>query len=154
MDKYVYASPTAEDMRVLARDMREADVLEVTALHTEPLIEIIMSAVEQSVSAWSFRADGELVCIFGIVPQTPTSDVGVLWMLGTDAVDRHALEVTRSARDWLNEAQRVFPRLENYIDARNTRSIAWLKVLGFRFEDPIPLGPFGLPFHRFHKGFE
>jgi hypothetical protein len=43
----------------------------------------------------------------------------------------------------------LFPVLENMVDARNTKSIKWLKRLGFTFGPPLPHPHSGLPFYPF-----
>jgi len=42
-----------------------------------------------------------------------------------------------------------YSHLENWVDARNTKAINWLRWLGFTVHDPVPFGVAGLPFHRF-----
>ena len=40
----------------------------------------------------------------------------------------------------------------NYVDARHTDAIRWLKWLGFTLHPATPYGPFDLPFHKFTMG--
>ena len=47
-----------------------------------------------------------------------------------------------------------FPFMFNYVDARHTDAIRWLKWLGFEFDEAAPYGPFDLPFYRFTMGEE
>jgi hypothetical protein len=39
--------------------------------------------------------------------------------------------------------------LENVVDARNTKSIRWLRRMGFEVLPAAPLGVEGRPFHLF-----
>ncbi len=49
---------------------------------------------------------------------------------------------------WLNS----YGYLENYVDARHTRAVTWLKRLGFTLEPAAAAGPFRRQFHRFYMG--
>ena len=46
----------------------------------------------------------------------------------------------------------LFPYLFNFVDARNMKSIRWLKHLGYAVGPPVPFGVAGLPFHPFSMG--
>jgi hypothetical protein len=43
----------------------------------------------------------------------------------------------------------VFPHLFNLVDARNKKSIRWLKRAGFLVHEPIVHGPHDMLFHPF-----
>ena len=45
-----------------------------------------------------------------------------------------------------------FPNMRNFVDARNSASIAWLSKLGFTMGAPVERGPYGLPFIPFWIG--
>jgi len=50
---------------------------------------------------------------------------------------------------WVRRQSEKFSLLYNYVDARNVKSIKWLRWLGFQLDEPAPYGVRGLPFHRF-----
>jgi len=72
-------------------------------------------------------------------------------MLGSEELNmpRVGNEVGKRSRYYVLEMKRHFQRLENYVDARQKRSIRWLKWCGFTVENPKPWGTLGLPFHQF-----
>ena len=43
-----------------------------------------------------------------------------------------------------------YSRVFNYVDARNTMVIGWIKWLNFTFEEPKPYGPKKIPFYKFY----
>jgi hypothetical protein len=94
--------------------------------------------------------DGEVIALCGVVA-TPTPGVGSVWMVGTKAISRHRTRFLREGRKWLDVKFSDYRCLGNFVDARNELHIRWLKHLGFTFADPIPYGPFGLPFIPFYK---
>lgn len=131
--------------------LRAADRAEVEALTGRDPREALVESVERSALAWAGLADGELVCLFGVVPMTLTGVTGVPWLLGSDAVTRYGRPFLRRNRFYVAEMLRVFPVLRNVVDARNTVSIRWLAWLGFTLGAPQPMGVRGLPFIPFTR---
>jgi RimJ/RimL family protein N-acetyltransferase len=138
---------TAAD--ALALVLRRADREEVEALTGRDPHEALVASVERSAAAWAGLADGELVCLFGIVPMTLVGVTGIPWLLGAESVTRYGRPFLRRNRAWLREMLREFPVLRNVVDARNTVSIRWLEWLGFTLGAPQPMGARGLPFIPF-----
>lgn len=98
--------------------------------------------------------NGELVAVYGVSPVSLMSDTGALWLLGTPRMERNAKAVFRDAQRYIAFVRERYPRIVNYVDARNGPSIRWLRRLGFTIDPPAPYGVAGLPFHRFHMGLE
>jgi len=89
------------------------------------------------------------VCIFGVAPASLLGSVGVPWMIGTQEIDSHAKAFLRRNKAYVERMSELYNYLVNFVDARNTRAIGWLKWLGFTILEAQPHGPDGLPFHRF-----
>ena len=133
----------------LALVLRQADREEVEALTGRDPREALVESVERSAAAWAALANGELVCLFGVVPMSLVGVTGIPWLLGSDAVTRYGRPFLRRNRAYLREMLREFPVLRNVVDARNTVSIRWLGWLGFTLGTPEPMGVCGLPFIPF-----
>jgi hypothetical protein len=138
---------TVED--ALALVLRQADREEVEALTGRDAREALVESVVRSAAAWAGLANGELVCLFGVVPVSLVGVTGIPWLLGSDAVTRYGRPFLRRNRAYLREMLREFPVLRNVVDARNTVSIRWLEWLGFTLGTPQPMGVCGLPFIPF-----
>jgi hypothetical protein len=138
---------TLDDARTLV--LRRADRAEIEALTGRDPRAVLIESVERSASAWAGLADGELVCLFGVVPMSLAGVTGIPWLLGSDAVAAYGRQFLRCNRAWLGEMLRDFPLLTNVVDARNTVSIRWLRWLGFTLGTPQPMGVQGLPFIPF-----
>lgn len=87
--------------------------------------------------------------MFGVVPGTILTGTGIPWMIGTALLDRHARTLMIRSRRHLGTMMKGFDRLENYVDSRNRKAVRWLAWLGFTMLPAVPMGPFGVPFHRF-----
>lgn len=96
--------------------------------------------------------EGTPEMIFGCSATDAAPTVGIPWMLGTPVIVSPKWRMTflRETRRAVEAWQAEYPILHNFIDARNTVHMRWLRWLGFTF---IALdethGPFGLPFYEF-----
>lgn len=140
---------THGDADALYLAMRPADFAECVAYGQPCVREGVRESVSESLHAWTARADGELVCCFGVASLSFMTGVGSPWLLGTEALDRHPRALMSRAREYLPFMLGIFPHLINFVHVSNTRSIRWLVRLGFTLHDPQPYGARGELFHRF-----
>lgn len=145
-----WVKPTQEMVESIAADMRHADAAEVWASNHHTPIESLMKGWEMSDLSTIAVCDGEPLVMIGLVKRDVLSGSGVIWMLGANRALNHKKEFFRQTKPIIDEMLTVCPRLCNMVHSKNTSSILWLKWLGFKIDDPIPHGPDGELFHRFH----
>lgn len=138
----------------LVLPLRRADRDEIEALTGRNPRAVLVESVEASAKAWAGLADGTLVCLFGVVPKSLVGITGIPWLLGSDDVCAYSRQFLRRNRAYVDVMLADFPYLINVVDARNAVSIRWLKWLGFRFGQPVPMGVRGLPFIPFDMSME
>ncbi len=143
---------TLSDALELAAKMREADKEEVWASHHVTPTQSLLFAVSTAHVALSVRCDGVLTMIFGVSRRNGPG--ACPWMLSSEELDAYAVTFYRMTKDNIQAQLNAYGYLENYVDVRNTRSIRWLKWLGFKFDEPAPYGMDGKPFMRFSMGDE
>lgn len=137
------------DIEALVANMRPADRAECEALVGPDVEGAVRRGCAASVLLWTVEAGGEVVAILGLVPRSLMGGDGVPWMLGTSLVDVHRRALNRVAPSYIAQMLATCPRLFNVVDVRNTRSIRWLRSMGFVILPPVPCGVAGLPFHPF-----
>lgn len=140
---------TLAHAEAMAPHLRQADCDELWAASRSRPLESLRNAVKASHRARAWRVEGEVVCLFGVAPTSRLTGTGTVWLLGTPAVEAHQVAFLRASRPTLGEVIRGYRHLYNYVDARNTTAIRWLRWLGFTIHDPAPYGALGLPFHHF-----
>ncbi len=150
MTKYAVELADASKALKIADNMRQADRDEIwAAAHTTPEQAVLLSLFATP-AAKIGTVNGEPVIIFGVgVSGTALTPVGIPWMLATDELDHHSKAFLRRCKKAMEEMKEGHALLVNWVDARNTKAIKWLKWLGFEVHDPKPHGIDGLPFHRF-----
>lgn len=135
--------------------MRPLDRQELIAASGGDLVYTLEQSIHISFGcAAAFNTRDDLLCLLGVAPVDLMGDLGVIWLVGTTALDRHPLDMHRNALRYIRHVRQFYPRLFNYVDARNAPSIRWLSRLGFTIDPPVPFGVQGRPFHRFHLGFD
>lgn len=139
MTDVIYREPTPDDITDVALRMRREDAVEVFAMSGRKPYAALQECVLDSSSAFTAVINGRPEAIFGFTYQ---GGVGAeIWMLGTDELRKHPrlllVEGRRIVRAW----GEWFPLQQNFVDAANTLSVRWLRMLGFRFDEkPVKRG--------------
>jgi hypothetical protein len=137
------------DMEAILANLRQADYDEILASSGD-VERAVLDSPGHSVWSLAFWVNDELACVVGLAPLD-----GLLgrraapWMMGTDVVDRHPGALMKATPRYIAGMLSTYPHLLNFVDARNTRNIRWLKRLGFKILPAVPYGAAQLPFHLF-----
>lgn len=140
---------TREHVSQISELVRNADRTEMFAIACLTPAQVMLMGLEISDFARTGLIDGKPVCMFGVAPASLMGGVGRPWLVGTESLDDNAIIFLRRCRDGVKEMLSLYSTLENYVDARNRRAIAWLRWLKFTICEQEPMGPFNVPFHRF-----
>lgn len=154
MGKVSFRSIQPGDIEHIADNLREADVQELRASKGEDrsLRGILTRAVALSTHLWVTVADdGEPVAIYGVAPISLLEGIGSPWFVSTDRAYEYPRTLIVEGKRYLAEMQSAYSHLVNYVDARNDKSIRWLRRLGFTVHAAKPYGLNGEPFHKFEK---
>jgi len=140
-----------EHLDYVAANLRPADIEEIMAASGLDAAAAVRESAALSLVCRGGLVNGEPVCVFGVGAASMAAPEGVIWLLGTPAMERHAVAFLRRNRAWIEAMLRLWPRLVNHVDARHTTAIRWLRWLGFTIHPAAPWGKAGLPFHRFER---
>lgn len=145
-----HASP--DEVIPISRRARKADRVEAWALAHKSVGELLQPVIERSNGlAFTGWANGEPVAMWGAMPATLLGDMGIVWMVTTDAVDRYQTVFLRQSAPLLAQLHARFPVLRNVVHIENEAAIRWLQWLGFRFGPEMRLGPDLAPFYPFER---
>lgn len=139
----------AGDADELAKNLRPTDIREIQSTSmTKPLI-AIHRCIHRSQFCYTGLIDGKIAFIGGVTETGYLSDKRSPWLLGTDLLEKNYVTFLRYCKFRMPYIKQYWPNLENYIDARSTATIRWLKWLGFTIHEAEPYGILRRPFHRF-----
>lgn len=143
---------TDEEIDMVANNLRESDKREIRAGERIPAPDALWRSWEHSQERHGIRGDdGHLVGVCGVCPD---AGAGEVWMLGTDellASKSHQLQFPRLSRQWVDGLVSDWRLLHNWVYAANSRSIQWLRFLGFTVFAPEPHGPYAELFRYFAR---
>lgn len=149
MAKAEVVPATPDHVEELSGTMRPDDVAELWAFSLSTPHDALTNGIRCSDRAMTGLLDGKVACMFGVAPVSMMGGKGAVWMLGSDLIESHPKHFLRRCRRELSIMARNYGVLHNYVDARNTKAIRWLKWLGFDIGEPEPIGAAGLPFRHF-----
>lgn len=139
---------TLEHAHALGVDLRDEDAAEVWAASRHLPIESVQESIKASVVSWALLLDGTITAVFGITPADMVSGVGIVWALTANTVNKHPKTCHQVAKEILPFFLDQYPILINMVHAKNTRTLRWLKRVGFTVsEATVPAGITGEPFH-------
>ena len=117
----------------IASRMREMDRIETAAFGHSPREALRAGLIAGK--AWTVLVDDAPEAMFGLVVTSAIEGRGTPWMLGTDAIYRHAREMIRLAPTVMARAFDSCRRLDNLVSADNARAIRLLWRWGFTVEE-------------------
>ena len=127
----------------------DADAAYVIA-HLSPE-QAIRHSVSSSIESETWLADGKVMAITGASRGTFLSPYACVWMLGSEDLRKYPIFFIKGSKEWVERMLNKYSHIVNYIYSENTRSIKWLKWLGFTIHPAAPLGVEGRMFHRVEK---
>lgn len=142
---------TLDDAVALAPAMRVRDIEEAYATNGHGPLEALCRSLALSTEAWTAEDTAGPFAIFGVAPALP--DTGSPWLLGADRlVTEHRAFFLKQSRPYVARMLELYPLLLNYVDARHTDSLVYLRRVGFTIAKLIPEWGFERrPFYRFTK---
>lgn len=144
-----FRAATEDDIRHLHDNMRKADWDEVEAA-TGDVMRALLASFRTSNWAEACVINGELACVIGLAPlRGLLGRVAAPWMLGTPVIDRNRSVLINESKRYRDRMLSEYPHLLNCVDARNKKSIRWLRWLGFTIYPAKPYGDAQIPFHLF-----
>lgn len=132
MNKYLRET-TLEDIKFLAPNLRKADYEECLAATGREPYGVLAEGLDWGDQNYTMVAPtGIPVGLLG-VGKSIIEDAGSIWLCATDDIVKYQMTFLRHSKQVLKELQQDYLALHNYVDARNSLHIKWLKWMGFTF---------------------
>jgi hypothetical protein len=114
----------------LANNLRAVDRLECEALGRKPKDALRLSIRTSLYALTALDSDNRPLCMLGVCPGGMLMGVGVPWLLGTDDLLNHKLDLVQTGRRVIAWWSATFPVMENIVAKQNVKAIALLKHWG------------------------
>jgi hypothetical protein len=134
------------------------EIKQVSALEARRLIrDIVLDSdgertmdfcLMMSTQIWAGFINGQLACIWGVIPPTLMSSQAYLWLYTTDVIKGHEFLLVRHSQMVIKEILEEYPSIVGHAIIGSSKSIRWLKWLGAKFGAPQGTGiPFRITRH-------
>jgi hypothetical protein len=120
------------DPTKLAPKIRPEDIAEIAASSGSTPLQALEMGLTFSDDPKTITLDDEPVAMFGVC-RSATPGIGWCWMLCSDEIEKHQVQFLRRGRELIREVNADYDLIGNFVDARNTVHIRWLRWLGFTF---------------------
>lgn len=125
----------SEHAAAIVENLRDVNLhdLEFTA---STALDILEDEIAKSIFAYVGMVDGRAVALWGVQSSGMVSGYGYLWLVTTKAADEHPFLFARRSKLFVDEISRSFKTLHGMVDPKFSRSIRWLRWLGFEVGEP------------------
>lgn len=89
--------------------------------------------INMTTTLWTGKVDDDVLCVFGVVPQTLSTNSAYLWLWTTDRIGDHEFIFVRRSQIVIEKLLENFDYLYGVCDIHADRSIRWLQWLGAVF---------------------
>lgn len=122
---------TQEDCHYLSTRLRKEDYQEIKAMTGMSALNSLLIGLSSSdVPMVICNKDNKPIAMLGVVPQ---GQLGLIWMVGSNDLKKISLSFIRNCKEVCVVMKSKYKLLYNFVDARNTLHINWLKWMGFTF---------------------
>ena len=144
-----------EDAARMAPNLRTADLRELQACCGPDVSpqEVLEAGIKTSKDPRTLEVDGEPAAIFGVVDaKEEEPSVCIVWLLGTNKIKDVRSYFLRNCKDVLENIGEPYEVLTNFVDARNTVHVKWLRWMGFTlFREVEDYGAESRTFYEFAR---
>lgn len=151
-NRVVVRDSTYLDIFDLSNNMRSQEVAEIWASeHIRPF-QAVHDSFDKSAEKRTFLYDGRVAGMFGVIPESYMSDKGIVWMLTTPEILKMKFTFYKLSRKFIASLLARYVDLYNFVDARNTQCVDWLKRCDAEIYPAEGFGVEKLPFHQIRLG--
>lgn len=127
-------------MRVEIVQDQDVDIIDVIRRSTVRDVphskDVLRVYILNSIEFWVGKVDGEIACVFGLIPPSLLADSAYLWLLTTDVVDANTFLFIRHSRRWIENNLKRYKCINGHVLPDNKKAKRWLRLLGAKIYEP------------------
>lgn len=98
--------------------------------------DVLHRCIASCSSTWVGLAEGEVACIWGVIPPTLLSHQCYLWLYTTEKLKGNEFRFARHSQMVVQDILKEYPEVVGHVKAGHDRSVRWLKWLGAQLGEP------------------
>jgi|9_EtaG_2_1085328.scaffolds.fasta_scaffold00183_22 hypothetical protein len=132
-----------DDAKYLQDNLRPQDVRECMIHGVTPNRALHMPLADDNCITYTALVDDIPICMFGTMQNYENKKLGSVWLLGTKGIEKNYFSFLKASIELVELLQQNFEVLENVVPIDHSKTILWLKWLGFIFhKDPVIVNSF------------
>ena len=135
----IFRKPTPDDINFLIENIREMDAKEIFYMSGGTVAQCLNDTVGILDNSTVWEVEGKVVCIFGTTP-CYEEDHYIVWLLATNYFDEYKNIFKRICKKAFKETVKGKKHVYNYVYYGHTKAIEWIKWLGCKVYEPVPIG--------------
>ena len=121
-----------------SREINIRDVIKRSPVSRLPgAEEVLRECMYRSIEVRYGLVDGEVACVWGLIPPTLLSTTAYLWLLTTEIIAENKFLFIRHSQRYIEEALESFPCIIGDCIIGERSAMRWLRWLGAEFAEPI-----------------
>ncbi len=133
-NKVTIRASVAQDITDLKDNLRKADIEELSALGSTPLVSLCEGFL-YSDKCYTCLKGNKPIGMFGL-SKTLIKNQGSIWFLGSYETLKYPKGWLKIGGQYINDFLKIYPVLTNIVSVNNIEHINWLKHLGAIFSAP------------------
>lgn len=97
---------------------------------------IMEFCTKSSIPLWKGMVDGQLACIWGLIPGCVLSNSAYIWLYTNELIQEHQFIFVRYSQRMVEEMLKEYEYIHGNTEIGADRSIRWLRWLGAEFGIP------------------
>ena len=137
------AKKNEKDVLYILENLRLEDLHEAQAIYGNDFKQKILDSIMQTdfyVLLGKTKDKDIHVCAGGIWESPTDKNIGICWLMSTDKVKYHIKTLLKELKKEIIKADEKFALTCNFIWKENKQAKRWLKTMGYKFNNPYPLG--------------
>jgi hypothetical protein len=108
-----------------------------TFAHIPGAEEVLRECIWRSIEIRQGLVDGEVACVWGLIPPTILSNTAYLWLCTTDIIAEHKFLFIRHSQRYIEEALKRYSTIIGEVVGHNPPARRWIRWLGGEFGPTI-----------------
>ncbi len=145
-----------DDATYLQDNLRPQDIRECMIHGVTPNRALNLPLVDKACKTFTAIVDDIPICMFGTMQNYENKKLASIWLLGSKGIEKNYFSFLKASIELIELLQQDFEVLENVVPIDHSKTISWLKWLGFIFhKDPVIVNSYAcLRFVRCQDGLE
>ena len=93
---------------------------------------VLKEWIRHSPLVWEGRINGEVACVFGLIPKSIFDDEAYIWLLTTTVAQQHPFVFLRHSQIMMRRLFKLYNVIYGHVLPSNKNGVKWLKWLGMK----------------------